>query len=230
MRAARDASPAAAAASSPRSTELRVNGKADLRLSRTPENVDMRCPQCAYPNMPAQTQCERCGAVIRSAEDAERWRQDWDRLPAGEREAFEGQYREERARFERHAEYLKRSRSIHCLVGACGSCGVSLLAYLRATPMPWFLFYFFLAVSGGVVAGFLLNRGNGGSFKGAGLFLAAFLIQFVVLIIHLIAVGAGDVSLGAFLIFAGLPGVAGSMGFGYLFGTHLALDRTDKSY
>jgi hypothetical protein len=128
----------------------------------------LNCPYCGLSNRPYESRCTLCRKPIQDAADADAKRREWDALPAGLREEQERAFDRMRAGTEGHRLWLKRHRITHSIIGA------ALVNILMNGSVffasPWSI-PIDLAI--GAVAALQLNRMRGGSWAGAGLFVAA---------------------------------------------------------
>jgi hypothetical protein len=132
----------------------------------------LNCPHCGLTNRPYDSDCTLCRKPIQDVDAADARRREWDALPAALREEQEKAFDRMRAGTEGHRLWLKRHRLTHSIIGA------ALVNMLMNGSVffasPWSI-PVDLAI--GAAAAFQLNRMRGGSWAGAGLFVAAALLS-----------------------------------------------------
>jgi len=180
----------------------------------------MNCPGCSRANLPYLEKCPFCGEEIQDAEEAAVRREEWDRLPESAKEEFAREFKQSQARLEAHLTWLRKNRRVHAGIAAGMFIFPVSLAFFAMERLP-FLSAVMVIVSGGVIGGVLgwyLNRIRGGAYQGAFLFGGGFGLWMGFL------VSSGHVWGNPLTAICGL---LGSLCIGYMFGTHLMLERTD---
>ncbi|MFH1227786.1 MAG: hypothetical protein V1701_07775 [Planctomycetota bacterium] len=181
----------------------------------------MICAQCFCPNDPTRTHCQKCGAFIKSAEEAAQSKDMLERLPPQTREEMEKKYKTELTEYQAYFESLKRNRKKHIILGAVLGFLIGMISYLPGIPMPWKLGYMVLSLVTGGTAACLLNTHYGGRFTGMLLFSGGFFIILIIEIIHLFISGVDPLALFAIWFWDGFRGLIPSMAIGYCWGLKL---------
>ena len=129
----------------------------------------MRCPACAYPNLPTSFTCERCESPLGDRAEIEKTIKRWAEMPASARAEFEDKFRAEQKQFNKYVAGLGKSRLRTVIIGALigGFCGL----FTGWVIVPDIIL--------GGLAGYELNRRGGGQYTGMVVFGIAYSAGFV---------------------------------------------------
>ena len=128
------------------------------------------CKKCAYPNLPTNDVCGRCGNVTQSPVELAQSIQSWNELPNQVRLEFEQKYRASQLKAREYGVSYKTWLAKNVVL-----CGVALgiLTFFHNGSI------FIPGAIMGALIGWYLTAHEGGSFKVMFLFGAAYFISFI---------------------------------------------------
>ena len=189
----------------------------------------MDCRGCGLSNLPYVVDCDYCSEAMQSKSEAEGRRREWEALGEPARREFETLYRRARDRYDAWVEKLRRDRKKHALIGALAyGLGTNLLLLLVYDVGPLGLLVLLLVDAAvGAGAGFRVNSGGGGEYRGLALFGGAYFVSVPVkmgigVLPHPLAGGFEGAGVGL----AVAIGILQALLTGYLFGLHLSLKKS----
>jgi len=128
------------------------------------------CKKCAYPNLPTNDICGRCGNMIQSPEELAKSTQAWKDLPEQVRMEFENKYRAAQVQSKKYRVSYKKRLAMNMLL--CGvALGILTIFHNGSVIIPGVIL--------GALIGWYLTVKEGGSFKGMMLFGAGYFISFI---------------------------------------------------
>jgi hypothetical protein len=157
--------------------------------------------------------CDYCGKELQTQEEANKQKEVWGDLPPEIRTKFESQYQIDQARFHRIIKYLRKTWLFHIILGAVLLSGISL----------WAATFWVIDIVYGAIAGWLINRYQGGMFNGMFIMLGAYVISLMTKFTFN-PVPLGDVATRYLLGYGGITGGATSLAAGFLFGLYVEQD------
>ena len=179
----------------------------------------LNCPRCGVTNRPYDTDCVLCHRPVQDKAAAEARRREWDALPPELRAQQEQAFNRMREAVEAHLAWLRHHRKTHAVLG--GSLFSFFFDFGFFFNRPWMLLPD-LAV--GAAAALVLNHLKGGSWQGAGVFMAA---AIVALVLRLPVIDVESWLSGPWLM--ACFGFTVIVGVGYLMGTYLDFDHHDHN-
>ncbi|MEW6025933.1 MAG: hypothetical protein AB1599_01370 [Planctomycetota bacterium] len=168
----------------------------------------LQCKKCAYPNLPTQDVCGRCGNMIQSQDELAKSIQTWNGLPEPVRAEFEEKYKSAQEKHTKRPLIQKTRRWKDALTG-----GVA-LGVVGLIHGPFIIIDFVV----GALMALVLNITGGGTFAGCFLFGIGYIIS--VILKGIISYLWGNLIT---LIFGLVIGICA----GYFVGMALELKRSD---
>ena len=189
------------------------------------------CKKCAYPNLPTNSICGRCGNVIQSDGGLIKSTLFWNDLPLQTRNEFEQKYKESQLKYK---EYLAYCRSMLIRDVFAGATILGILGFLTGSIIVSDI------ILGGL-AGWQTNSRNGGAYWGMIFSGAAYVVSLIFktivgistanYLLNCLQHGGGSygVGVGAGMIFLFIVvGLLFSLCLGYYFGKRIDIRNFDR--